>query len=65
MGKNTTCIKLIAHHVILILTCRDTSRMSHSSPHMSSTETTPEIVVISVANTPICTDKTSNDEVRF
>lgn len=51
---------LLHSQVILILTCNDTSRMSHSSPHMSSTETTPEIVVSSVANTPICRD---SDEV--
>lgn len=59
-----TCGKLIAQscHFDSRQTCSETSRMSHSSPHMSSTEITPEIVVSSVANTPICGDETHNGE---
>lgn len=38
-------------------TCSESSRMSHSSPHKSSMEMTPEIVVSNVANSPICGDK--------
>ena len=51
--------------VIMTLTCSDTNRMSHSSLHMSSTVITPEMVVSSVANTPICRGKMDNDKVRF
>lgn len=46
------------HVILLRLTCRDTSRMSHSSPHRSSTDTRPETVVMNVASTPICGQET-------
>lgn len=52
-------------HLNPALTCSDTSRMSHSSPHMSSTETTPDIVVSNVAKTPICGDEMHSYEVKL
>lgn len=61
-NKTQTCSQL---QVILTLTCSDTNRMSHSSLHMSSTVITPEMVVSSVADTPICRDKMDIDKVRF
>lgn len=50
---------------VMSVTWRDTRTMFHSSPHMSSTDRRPEIVVSRAADTPTCSTRKEWDEDFF